>query len=336
MQRSERRLTVATSAISDDNGLTNAVFSHQWVRSANGSDNEITDATGSTYVITNADIDKAIKVRVSFTDDDGYSETLTSNATTSVPVPAPVIVPPEEPQIAQASHDGLVSNTGQTTTTAAGLAVGPSSGNKYSQAQQFTTGDNEDGYTLSSVQIYIRDFGGSDAARVSIYEADSSGKPSGSLYPLMNPGSVSNNSLNTFTAPANATLAKETKYLVVAEATSGSYQIGYTSSNAEDSGKANGWSINNRRHTRDSDSGSWSLSSVGSTNIRISVSGTSIPSTHTHGPRRPGDLIPSGKGLGDRFRLIFLSSTKRTATSSSISTYNTWIQTRAADWPHGS
>ena len=100
-------LTAATSAISDSNGITNAVFSHQWVRSANGSDNDITDATGSTYVITNADIDKAIKVRVSFTDDDGYSETLTSNATASVPVPAPVIVPPEEPQIAQqASDDG--------------------------------------------------------------------------------------------------------------------------------------------------------------------------------------------------------------------------------------
>ena len=98
-------LTAATSAISDSNGLTNAVFSHQWVRSANGSDNDITDATGSTYVITNADIDKAIKVRVSFTDDDGHSETLTSNATTSVPLPAPVIVPPEEPQIAQAAGD---------------------------------------------------------------------------------------------------------------------------------------------------------------------------------------------------------------------------------------
>ena len=210
-----------------------------------------------------------------------------------MPVPAPVIVPPEEPQIAQASHDVLVSNTGQTTTAAAGLAVGSSLGNKYSQAQQFTTGDNEDGYTLSSVQIYIRDFGGSDAARVSIYEADSSGKPSGSLYPLMNPGSVSNNSLNTFTAPANATLAKETKYLVVAEATSGSYQIGYTSSNAEDSGKANGWSINNRRHTRDSDSGSWSLSAVGSTNIRISVSGTITPSTDIRSPTT-GASSPAG------------------------------------------
>ena len=98
-------LTAGTSAIADANGLTNAVFSHQWVRSANGSDTDISDATGSTYVVTNADIDKAIKVRVSFTDDEGHSETLTSNATTSVPVPAPVIVPPEEPQIAQAAGD---------------------------------------------------------------------------------------------------------------------------------------------------------------------------------------------------------------------------------------
>ena len=37
-------------------------------------------------------------------------------------------------------------------------------------------------------------------------------------------------------------------------------------------------------------------------------------------------LKPSGLGVGDEFRLIFLSSTKRNATSSNIGTYNTWIQ----------
>ena len=41
-------------------------------------------------------------------------------------------------------------------------------------------------------------------------------------------------------------------------------------------------------------------------------------------------LKPSGLGVGDGFRLIFLSSTKRNASSSSIGTYNTWIQARAA------
>ena len=41
-------------------------------------------------------------------------------------------------------------------------------------------------------------------------------------------------------------------------------------------------------------------------------------------------LIPSGLSIGDEFRLIFLSSTKYAASSSSIGTYNTWIQGRAA------
>ena len=78
-------------------------------------------------MVTNADIDKAIKVRVSFTDDDGYSETLTSNATTSVPVPAPVIVPPEEPQIAQqASDDGETLVLDTWSLIPSGLGVGDS------------------------------------------------------------------------------------------------------------------------------------------------------------------------------------------------------------------
>ena len=117
-------LTAGTSAISDDNGLTNAVFSYQWVLSANGADTDITDATASSYVVTNAEIDKAIKVRVNFTDDDGYSETLTSNATTSVPVPEPVIVPPDAPQIAQAAGDAQVPDTWALIPT--GLGVGDS------------------------------------------------------------------------------------------------------------------------------------------------------------------------------------------------------------------
>ena len=39
-------------------------------------------------------------------------------------------------------------------------------------------------------------------------------------------------------------------------------------------------------------------------------------------------LIPSGVSAGDQFRLIFLSSTKRDASSSDIEVYNAWIQSR--------
>ena len=41
-------------------------------------------------------------------------------------------------------------------------------------------------------------------------------------------------------------------------------------------------------------------------------------------------LKPAGIGPGERFRLIFLTSTKRNAASSNIETYNTFVQNRAA------
>ena len=41
-------------------------------------------------------------------------------------------------------------------------------------------------------------------------------------------------------------------------------------------------------------------------------------------------LIPTGLSTGDKFRLLFLSSTKRTGSSTDIADYNTFIQTRAA------
>ena len=78
------KLTAATSGISDENGLTGATFTYQWIRSSNGSDNDIPGATGSTYVATTADVDTTIKVGVSFTDDDGYPESVTSDATAVV------------------------------------------------------------------------------------------------------------------------------------------------------------------------------------------------------------------------------------------------------------
>ena len=42
------------------------------------------------------------------------------------------------------------------------------------------------------------------------------------------------------------------------------------------------------------------------------------------------NLKPAGIGPGERFRLIFLSSTKRNAASSDIETYNTFVQNQAA------
>ena len=73
-------LTVDTSGIADEDGLENVVFSYQWV----AGESDITDATGSTYTLVDADEGKTVKVRVSFTDDAGNEETLTSEATDAV------------------------------------------------------------------------------------------------------------------------------------------------------------------------------------------------------------------------------------------------------------
>ena len=109
----------------------------------------------------------------------------------------------------------LVSNTGQTVSNTTGF-VGPLSADLWRTAQGFTTGDSEAGYTLSSVDLYFGAIGGTEAVTVSIYEADASGNPGSSLHVLSTPATVANG-LNTFTALANATLDKETDYIVVVE-----------------------------------------------------------------------------------------------------------------------
>ena len=77
-------LTADTSGIADEDGLTNAVFSYQWISNEGSNDADIAGATGSSYTLAEADQGKAIKVKVAFTDDAGNVESLTSGATATV------------------------------------------------------------------------------------------------------------------------------------------------------------------------------------------------------------------------------------------------------------
>ena len=77
-------LTADTTGIADADGLDNASYSYQWVRNDGSADADIQDATGSTYTLSDDDVGKTIKVRVSFTDDASNEETLTSAATATV------------------------------------------------------------------------------------------------------------------------------------------------------------------------------------------------------------------------------------------------------------
>ena len=77
-------LTADTSGISDSDGLTDASYTYQWVRNDGAEDTDITGATSRTYTLVDADQGKTVKVRVSFIDDAGHGETLTSEPTAEV------------------------------------------------------------------------------------------------------------------------------------------------------------------------------------------------------------------------------------------------------------
>ncbi len=73
-------LTADTSDIADDDGLNNVQYEYQWL----ADDADISGATNATYTLTDSEESKAIKVRVSFTDDADNDESLTSAATDAV------------------------------------------------------------------------------------------------------------------------------------------------------------------------------------------------------------------------------------------------------------
>ena len=76
----EETLTANTSGVADVDGLSNVQYEYRWL----ANDSDISGATNATYTLAAADGGKVIKVRVSFTDDAGNEETLTSAATDAV------------------------------------------------------------------------------------------------------------------------------------------------------------------------------------------------------------------------------------------------------------
>ena len=100
-------LTVDTSGIADEDGLSSVSFSYQWIASFGTTDIDIPGATGKQYFTSTDDAGRTIKVRVTFTDDAGNEETLTSAVNASIPPPPP---PPENVR-AVVKKDGSVKLT---------------------------------------------------------------------------------------------------------------------------------------------------------------------------------------------------------------------------------
>ena len=75
------------SQVQDQDGIANAAFSYQWIRTGGGREKDIAGATDDSSTVVDADGDHRLKVRVSFTDDAGNDERLTSG---TVAVAAPL------------------------------------------------------------------------------------------------------------------------------------------------------------------------------------------------------------------------------------------------------
>ena len=98
-------LTANTSGIADADGLSSVQYEYQWL----ADDTEIADATSLTYTLTDSEESKTVTVQVSFTDDAGNDETLTSAATDVVAGAQPT-EPPAKPrglEATTATHDSV-------------------------------------------------------------------------------------------------------------------------------------------------------------------------------------------------------------------------------------
>ena len=77
-------LTAVTTGIMDADGLTSPTYTYQWIRVDGTDEADIASANSSTYILGDADLGTTLKVRVTFADDLGHTEMLTSAATATV------------------------------------------------------------------------------------------------------------------------------------------------------------------------------------------------------------------------------------------------------------
>ena len=217
-------LTAGTGNTADADGLPQNAsdFAWQWIRIADETDTPIQDATSSTYTLTDDDVGKQVKVVMSFTDSLSGVESLTSDAYPSSSTVQRV----------------LVSNIGQTVITqndnAGELLI-------LDAAQEFTTGSNETGYTLSSIDLELTVASTSNFPVVKLFSVSANGTEVATLTAPTN--ASAEKTTYTFTVPTAITLEGDTSYWVMAETGGGTWHtVGF----AEDATPAPDWSIANR------------------------------------------------------------------------------------------
>ena len=201
---------------------------------ADGREHTLPGAAVTRYVITGLDNCTSYTVRV-FAANRGVAGPPSAEAAAT---------PTFEPEGARPGT-ALVSNTGRSIDGT--LSIGVYAGGVHAQA--FTTGSDTGMFSLESVGVRIGGGASLDPALPStawIYRVNADGGLGAAVHELTTPARLACNRVNLYKAPAGAALMAETRYLLVfAVVFGGTTDIlaAVTSSDAEDGGKAAGWSI---------------------------------------------------------------------------------------------
>ena len=215
------------------------------------SDASITDTDTSTPALDAplAVLDNTFKVKVTAEAGGTNTDTYT------------VVVTREE---ATVDTDVLVSNTAETATD----------GTSSFQAQRFETGASTGEFTISEVQLLLSTSTTGGKSTIVRIREDDNGEPATStpLATLTNPGTLTADSLNTFTAPVGTTLAASTTYWITVNEGIALNRVSFAQTQADDETGETGWSIGNRRIWRSNETDSWTK--IGSFSLVIAIKGT--------------------------------------------------------------
>ena len=273
-------LTAVTTGITDADGLTSATYTYQWIRvDADGTSNEaeISGEIAATYTLADDDEGKKIKVKLSFTDDLNGEEERTSGA-----YPTSGTVQASSTPVSAV----LVSNVGQTTLNPQGFGD-----NDY--AQQFTTGANAAGYTLTSIELKLHGSSGDSTPTVKLFRGSANGTE---VSTFTGPATLGSGTENyTFTPSSTVNLLTSTTYWVVAEGTSG-VSWANTASTSEDGTPAAGWEIGDVFEIRPASS-TGSFTAQNATALQLRVKGTTGTTTTANtAPGAPTGLAGRANG----------------------------------------
>ena len=264
--RVTQTLTAGLGTIMDSNGLPDNFpddYSLQWIRVDGTTETDIEDATSQTYTLAGDDEGKRVKVRVSFIDDLGFDEVLTST------------VYPDSTRTMAISDttSGLVSNLGET----GGLLYIAQRG----FATKFTTGSNHGGYALDGVTARFKANPGSVEAKV----RDDSFTAQWTLSrgTVTSTGSGDDEVWEAeFDLPSseNATLLPDTTYWLSVEIDTGDIKAAVVTADGQ-TGSA-GWTIANTG-SRFKTGGTWSSNGWSGYSLQFSIRGGAKENTAASG-----------------------------------------------------